>query len=192
MKYFKIGTLVIACVAIGGWLLMQTNWHKNKRVSSNIEGLQEIKIAQFETDLPETMPADITIHYSDHGGMTMYADSFHITPKEQTFTYLREEMEFNEEGLRQRSIDMQLSYKEIEALYMQLRRYGFDKIESKDHEEPVYDGGGTRIYLSYSEGTKEFNFDVSSGESGYVVEEYRPHWELSTQLFTDMVAIYNK
>lgn len=192
MKKLAIIFIIIFILGLATYLIMQSNWYKNTQITTNINELDQIKIVEFETNIPEEMPDDIVIAYSSHGGMTNIGDSIRITPTEQTYSWTREDMDFNEEGIREKTLDMNLSSEEIKQIYSQLRRYGFDMIEEVEAEDITYDGGGTRIYITYSIDGEEYNFDVTHESSIYVAKKYRPQWNVSVQLFEDLIAIYNK
>lgn len=192
MKKLGIILAIIFVLAIAAYLIMQSNWYKKMQITTNINELDQIKIVEFDTNLPEVMPEDIVIHYEMNEGIYNYSNTIRITPKEQTFSWTREGKEFNKGGGTEGTLDMNLSSEEMEKIYMQLRRYGFDMIKEVDAENITYDGGESRIYMTYFIDGEEYNFDVTQGETTYVSKDTKPQWNVSVQLFEDLIEIYNK
>jgi len=189
IQYILIGIGIIISIM---FITSQTTWYKNSKVSSVISKLSEIKIAEFNTELPEEMPKDIVMHYTYSEGMLPHSDEIHITLDSQTYTYTREGMDFNEEGIRERVINMNVTPEEIETIYLQLKRYGFDKIETEKEDDITYDSGTLRIYMSYKSGDDEVFIDVHDSGSEHVKEDSRGQWQASLQIFRGLVEVYGK
>lgn len=120
-----------------------------------------------KSDLPEIMPDNVSMSFSENGGMAPTWYKIEISNNQLVI----ENKEFNDE---EPTISYtEVSKEEINTLYQVFVKNKFDTIKNDEREEIVYDAGSEGIYLSAGKISKNVSYGMNSPLSGSNLKRYQ-------------------